>query len=296
MLLLGVIASTNSTCLWQCTVQMLAGSIRTKFNRNHFSSLGLWTAGQTASLRTHTLAFSLQFCWGMRKKKCEYSIEHRSCCLQDWASAVLFTGLSISRTVYSIEHRSCCLEDWALAVLFTGLSISRVVYRIEHQSYCIQYWASVVLFRGLSISHAVYRIEHQPCCLQDWASVVLFTGLSISHAVCRMEHQSCCLHPSKTDILFHKLRYYFLIYLFIYLLLWTLPTSHCRCRGYVASDHTQWHTHTHTHTVELPWRMDRTVSEMSTWPNTTLTRDRYPYTRRDSKPHSLEASVHRLTP
>jgi hypothetical protein len=75
-------------------VQMFAGSFRTRFSRNRFSSLGLWTEGQTACLRTYTLAFSLQFCRGMReKKKGEYSIEHQSCCLHPSKTDMFFHKL-----------------------------------------------------------------------------------------------------------------------------------------------------------------------------------------------------------
>ena len=73
------------------------------------------------------------------------------------------------------------------------------------------------------------------------------------------------------------------IYLFICLELF-LP-AHCRCSGLLSHFISlQWHTHTHTHThsVGLLWTSDQPVAEKSTWENTTLTRDREAYPRRDS--------------
>jgi len=49
------------------------------------------------------------------------------------------------------------------------------------------------------------------------------------------------------------------------------------------------------HSVGLLSMSDRSVAETSTW-STTLTRDRYPCSRRDSNPHSEQARGRRLTP
>jgi len=41
---------------------------------------------------------------------------------------------------------------------------------------------------------------------------------------------------------------------------------------------------------------DHPVAQTSTWQHTTLTRDRYPWPRRDSNPQSKQARDHRPTP
>jgi len=48
--------------------------------------------------------------------------------------------------------------------------------------------------------------------------------------------------------------------------------------------------------VRLPWKSDKHDTPTSTWQHTTITRDRQPCARRDSKPQSLQASSHRPTP
>jgi len=72
--------------------------------------------------------------------------------------------------------------------------------------------------------------------------------------------------------------YLFLILAFFYLLIVTVE----RCRR------TWWHstTHTHIYSVGLLWTSDRPDAETSTRQHTTLTRDRNPYCRWDSKPQS----------
>jgi hypothetical protein len=55
-------------------------------------------------------------------------------------------------------------------------------------------------------------------------------------------------------------------------------------------------THAHTHSVGLFWTMDEPVAETATWQQTTLSTERYPCPRRDSNPHSQQASGCRPTP
>ena len=95
-------------------VQKFAGSFRTRFSRNRFSSLGLWTVGQTASLRTYTLAFGLQFSGGMREKKGAYSIEHQSCCLDPSKTDILFRKLRY----YFLLYLFICLFIYLFVCLF----------------------------------------------------------------------------------------------------------------------------------------------------------------------------------
>jgi len=58
-------------------------------------------------------------------------------------------------------------------------------------------------------------------------------------------------------------------------LLVCLLLTHCSCREWFASYHTQWHTHSHTHTLSVgaPWTSDRPFAEISSWQHTTLTTD-----------------------
>jgi len=50
------------------------------------------------------------------------------------------------------------------------------------------------------------------------------------------------------------------------------------------------------HAVEVLWTSDQPGIETSTWQHTTHTRDKHPYPRRDSNPHSQQASCRRPTP
>ena len=93
-----------------------------------------------------------------------------------------------------------------------------------------------------------------------------------------------------------------------FFLVWLLLHTHCRCIGLPLRFHTQWHTrarahthththtHTHMHTVRFLWTRDRPVAETSTWQHTTFTRDRHPCPRRNSNPHSQQASGRRPAP
>jgi hypothetical protein len=56
------------------------------------------------------------------------------------------------------------------------------------------------------------------------------------------------------------------------------------------------HTWTHTHSVGLSGTRDQPVPENSTWQNTTLTRNKLPFLRRDSYLQSQQESGHRTTP
>jgi len=50
-------------------------------------------------------------------------------------------------------------------------------------------------------------------------------------------------------------------------------------------------SHTETPRSEgLLWRSNQLVAEICTWQHTTITRDRHPYSRRDSNPQSQQAS------
>ena len=55
-------------------------------------------------------------------------------------------------------------------------------------------------------------------------------------------------------------------------------------------------THTNTQSIKLLWTSDQLVTETSTWQHTTLTWDRHLCPRRDSNPHSQQASGRRPTP
>jgi len=88
--------------------------------------------------------------------------------------------------------------------------------------------------------------------------------------------------------------YFLNIFLRSFLVL-PLLLTHCRCWFIVAPDHLN-DTHTHTHTVRLLWTRDQPDVENSTWHHTTLTRDRYPCTRRDPNPQTQQASGRGSTP
>ena len=50
------------------------------------------------------------------------------------------------------------------------------------------------------------------------------------------------------------------------------------------------------HSTRLLWTRDRSVAQTSTWQHTVFTRDRYPWSWRDSNPQSQQANGHRPTP
>jgi len=58
-------------------------------------------------------------------------------------------------------------------------------------------------------------------------------------------------------------------------------------------DHTLLYT---PHSIGLLWTSDQPDAETSTWQHPTLTTDRYPCPRRDSKPKFQQASGRRPTP
>jgi len=60
-------------------------------------------------------------------------------------------------------------------------------------------------------------------------------------------------------------------------------------------DHTQLDTHTHPHPVGLLWTSYRSVAETSAWQQSTVTTDKHPCRRRNSKPQSQRASGRRST-
>jgi hypothetical protein len=60
-----------------------------------------------------------------------------------------------------------------------------------------------------------------------------------------------------------------------------------------SGSHSAKHT---TLSVGIPWTSDRPNAKTSTWQHTTLTRDRYPCPRRDTKPQSQQARGRRPTP
>jgi hypothetical protein len=65
--------------------------------------------------------------------------------------------------------------------------------------------------------------------------------------------------------------------------------EHCCC--------TWWsHSRTHINLVVLLWTIDRPIAKPSTWQHTSFTRGRHPQHRRDSNPHSQQASGRRPMP
>jgi len=56
------------------------------------------------------------------------------------------------------------------------------------------------------------------------------------------------------------------------------------------------HTQDAQQSVGLLWTSDQPVAKASTWQHTTITTDKHPCLRRDSKPQSQQASGRRPTP
>ena len=84
--------------------------------------------------------------------------------------------------------------------------------------------------------------------------------------------------------------------IYSFFLVWPLLHTHCRCTGLplrqITPNDTQTHAQTHTHTHKRYDSSGRGIgpSQTSTWQNTTFTRDRHPWPRRNSNPHSQQAS------
>jgi len=98
---------------------------------------------------------------------------------------------------------------------------------------------------------------------------------------------------------FYELGWYWLIYrlflIFSVSLCFSvcpLLTLHRRCRGLLL----HLVTLNDAHSVGLLWTSDQPVADTSTWRHTTLTRDRQPYSQRDSNRQSQLASGRRPTP
>jgi hypothetical protein len=89
------------------------------------------------------------------------------------------------------------------------------------------------------------------------------------------------------------------LYLFIsgvegYCCTWSHSVTHTRTRALpppTIHTHRYTHTHTQTHSVGLLWTRDRPVAEISTWHHTTFSRERHPFSRRDSNPQSKQAAA-----
>jgi hypothetical protein len=71
---------------------------------------------------------------------------------------------------------------------------------------------------------------------------------------------------------------------------WPLLHNHSRCREFLLYLITL--SDTHTHLVGLLWKRDRPVAETCTWQQTTLTRDRHPFIRRESNPQFHDYIFH----